>query len=62
MMGGLATYELFAGYQKLVGKMFGSYIEFKWKPSIQLHLLMSRNLFSQKILMAYIIAMGQNYI
>ena len=33
MMGGLATYELFSGYQKLVGKMFGSYIEFKWKPT-----------------------------
>ncbi len=32
-MGGLATYELFAGYQKLVGKMFGSFIEFKWKPT-----------------------------
>lgn len=32
MMGGLATYELFAGYQKLVGRMFGSFIEFKWKP------------------------------
>jgi len=33
MMGGLATYELFSGYQKLVGKMFGSYIEFNWKPT-----------------------------
>jgi hypothetical protein len=33
MMGGLATYELFAGYQKLVGRMFGSYIEFSWKPT-----------------------------
>ena len=33
MMGGLATYEMFAGYQKLVGRMFGSYIEFKWKPT-----------------------------
>jgi hypothetical protein len=33
MMGGLATYELFSGYQKLVGRMFGSYIEFKWKPT-----------------------------
>jgi hypothetical protein len=31
MMGGLATYEMFAGYQKLVGRMFGSYIEYKWK-------------------------------
>ena len=37
MMGGLATYELFAGYQKLVGRMFGSYIEFKWKQ--QSHML-----------------------
>ena len=37
MMGGLATYELFAGYQKLVGRMFGSFIEFKWKP--QTHIL-----------------------
>jgi hypothetical protein len=37
MMGGLATYELFAGYQKLVGRMFGSYIEFSWKP--QSHIL-----------------------
>jgi hypothetical protein len=33
MMGGLASYELFAGYQKLVGRMFGSYIEFQWKPT-----------------------------
>lgn len=30
MLGGLATYELFAGYQKLVGRMFGSFIEFQW--------------------------------
>ena len=30
MMGGLATYDAFAGYQKLVGRMFGSYIEFLW--------------------------------
>jgi hypothetical protein len=35
-MGGLATYELFAGYQKLVGRMFGSYIEFLWKPTSHL--------------------------
>ncbi len=31
-MGGLATYELFAGYQELVGKMFGSFINFTWHP------------------------------
>ena len=29
-MGGLATYELFAGYQEMVGKMFGSFINFTW--------------------------------
>jgi hypothetical protein len=37
MMGGLATYELFAQYQELVGRMFGSFIEFKWKQ--QSHML-----------------------
>lgn len=31
-MGGLLTYELFAQYQELVGKMFGSYIAFIWQP------------------------------
>ena len=29
-MGGLATYDMFAGYQELVGRMFGSFIEFTW--------------------------------
>ena len=29
-MGGLATYDMFAQRQELVGRMFGSYIEFKW--------------------------------
>ena len=28
--GGLLTYELFAGYQERVGKMFGSFIQFSW--------------------------------
>ncbi len=30
MLGGIATYEMFAQYQELVGRMFGSYIEFQW--------------------------------
>ena len=29
-MGGLATYDMFSQYQELVGRMFGSHIEFKW--------------------------------
>jgi hypothetical protein len=41
-MGGLATYELFAGYQKLVGRMFGSYIEFLWKPTSHILSILQR--------------------
>lgn len=41
-MGGLATYEMFAGYQKLVGRMFGSYIEFKWKPTSHILTILQR--------------------
>jgi len=32
-MGGLATYMAFAGYQNLVGKMFGSFINFDFNPT-----------------------------
>jgi hypothetical protein len=30
MLGGIATYDMFAQYQEMVGRMFGSYIEFQW--------------------------------
>ncbi len=42
MMGGLATYEMFAGYQKLVGRMFGAYIEFKWRQSNHILTILQR--------------------
>ena len=29
-MGGLATYDMFSQHQELVGRMFGSFMEFKW--------------------------------
>ena len=32
-MGGLATQELFSQQQELVGRMFGSFIEFTWNSS-----------------------------
>lgn len=32
-MGGLATYDMFAQRQELVGRMFGSFIEFNWNPA-----------------------------
>jgi hypothetical protein len=38
--GVLATYDMFSQYQELVGRMFGSFIEFKWNnTSKQLTLL-----------------------
>ena len=42
MMGGLATYDMFAGYQKLVGRMFGSYIEYAWKPTSHILTILQR--------------------
>ena len=42
MMGGLATYDAFAGYQKLVGRMFGSFIEFSWKPTTHILNILQR--------------------
>lgn len=42
MMGGLATYEMFAQYQELVGRMFGSFIEFKWKPTSHILTILQR--------------------
>lgn len=41
-MGGLATYYAFASYQKQVGKMFGSYIQFTWNPATKKLTIMQR--------------------
>lgn len=41
-MGGLATYELFAGYQELIGKMFGSFINYSWQPQSRKLIIMQR--------------------
>jgi hypothetical protein len=41
-MGGLATYYAFAGYQKQVGKMFGSYIQFTFNPTTHKLTIMQR--------------------
>jgi hypothetical protein len=39
-LGGLATYDMFSQHQELVGRMFGSFIEFKWNsPTKKLTLL-----------------------
>ena len=41
-MGGLATYDLFSQYQELVGRMFGSFIEFKWNSTTKKLTLLQR--------------------
>jgi hypothetical protein len=33
MLGGISTYYMFASYQEMIGKIFGSYIEFQWIPT-----------------------------
>ena len=53
-MGGLATYEMFAGYQELVGRMFGSFIEFKWNTTTKKLTILQRPRADEEILiMAY---------
>jgi len=41
-MGGLATYYMFASYQKMVGKMFGSDINFTWNAATKKLTIMQR--------------------
>jgi len=41
-MGGLATYDLFSQHQELVGRMFGSFIEFKWSTTSKKLTLLQR--------------------
>ena len=41
-LGGLATYELYAGYQKLIGRMFGSFVEFNWNPTKHMLTILQR--------------------
>lgn len=50
-MGGLLTYELFAGYQELVGKMFGSFINFTWNPQNKRLVIQQRPRADEEILL-----------
>jgi hypothetical protein len=50
-MGGLATYYLFAGYQKLVGKMFGSYINFTYEPTTRKLTVLQRPQSNERVLL-----------
>ena len=49
-MGGLATYDMFSQYQELVGRMFGSFIEFKWNTTSKKLTLLQRPRAEEEIL------------
>src|SRR6056300_1542366 len=50
-MGGLATYDMFAGYQELVGRMFGSFIEFKWNTTTKKLTILQRSRTEETLLL-----------
>jgi hypothetical protein len=50
-IGGLATYEMFSGYQELIGRMFGSFIEFKWNSTTKKLTLLQRPRAEEEILL-----------
>ena len=50
-MGGLLTYELFSQYQELVGKMFGSFINFTWQPQSRKLMIQQRPRGGEEILL-----------
>ena len=50
-MGGLATYDLFSQYQELVGRMFGSFIEFKWNSTTKKLTILQRPRADEEVMM-----------
>lgn len=50
-MGGLATYDFFSQYQELVGRMFGSFIEFKWNTSTKKLTILQRSRTEEDLLL-----------
>jgi hypothetical protein len=50
-IGGLATYNAFAQYQELVGRMFGSFIEFKWNTTTKELVILQRPRAEEELLL-----------
>lgn len=50
-MGGMATYDMFAQYQELVGRMFGSFIEFKWNSTTKKLTILQRPRAEEEVLL-----------
>ena len=53
-MGGIATYDIFAQYQEMIGRMFGSFIEFKWHSQTHKLTLLQRPRNSDEELLLYV--------
>lgn len=51
MLGGLLTYELFSQYQELVGRMFGSFIEYHFNPNTHILRVLQRPFASGEIIL-----------
>jgi hypothetical protein len=49
--GGLATYNAFASYQELVGRMFGSFIEFNWNSTTKKLTMLQRPRAEEELLL-----------
>ena len=50
-IGGLATYDMFAQQQELVGRMFGSFIEFTWNTSTKKLTILQRPRTDEEVLL-----------
>ena len=50
-LGGLATYDMFSQHQELVGRMFGSFIEFKWNTTSKKLTLLQRPAANESLLL-----------
>ena len=50
-LGGLATYDMFSQYQELVGRMFGSFIEFKWNTTTKKLTILQRPRADENVMM-----------
>lgn len=57
MLGGIATYYMFASYQEMIGKIFGSFIEFQWIPTSRTLRILQRPFTDNEVLMIK----AQNY-
>jgi hypothetical protein len=50
-MGGLATYEIFAQYQEMVGRMFGSFINYNYNQSTRKLTILQRPRAQEQVLL-----------